>query len=199
MTSETVRLLRYGLWLEYITLVWNVVGVAILLYAAFATGSVALAGFGLDSLVEIGASTVVIWQLTGTGPKREQRALRMIGAAFFALAFYISVQSTRALHFHQHPATSPTGLVWLVLTFAAMVLLARGKRSVGTKLKNPVLLAEGRVTMVDAYLAGSVLTGLILSARFGWWWADPLAGYVIVIYGIIEGHHAWREASRPPR
>lgn len=195
MTNETDKLLRLGLLLEYITLGWNVVGVAILLYAAFKAGSVALAAFGLDSLVEIGASTVVVWQLKGTGKDRERKALRLIGSAFFALALYILVQCLRALHLRQHSATSPLGLVWLALTFVAMVALARGKHIVGTKLMNPVLISEGRVTMVDAYLAGSVLAGLALNGLLGWWWADSLAGLVIVIYGIKEGRHAWLEGS----
>ena len=89
----------------------------------------------------------------------------------------------------------PLGLVWLVLTFAAMVTLSQGKRIVGTRLNNPVLLAEGRVTMVDAYLAGSILVGLALNALLSWWWADPLAGFIIVFYGLKEGRHAWQEGS----
>lgn len=79
-----------------------------------------------------------------------------------------------------------------------MVALAQGKRITGTQLDNPVLLTEGRVTMVDAYLAASVLVGLVLNAWLGWWWADPLAGLVIVFYGVTEGLHAWAEASEPP-
>ena len=195
MLNETDRLLRRGLLLEYITLGWNVVGVAVVIYAAWKSHSVALAGFGLDSLIEIGASTVVIWELTGTGKDREKKALWLIGAAFFALAVYILVQSARTLYLHVRPDSSALGMAWLVVTFAAMVALAQGKRITGTKLNNPVLLTEGRVTMVDVYLAGSVLVGLVLNALFGWWWADPLAGLVIVFYGFKEGRHAWAEAN----
>ena len=193
--TENDTLLRRGLGLEYVTLGWNVVGVAVVIYAAVKAHSVALAGFGLDSLIEIGASTVVIWELTGTGKDREKKALRLIGGAFFALALYILIQSARTLYIQVNPDTSALGIVWLLFTFAVMVALAQGKRITGTKLNNPVLLTEGRVTMVDAFLAAAVLVGLLLNTVFGWWWADPLAGLVIVFYGIKEGRHAWAESA----
>lgn len=193
--ADSAQLLRRGLLLEYITLGWNVVGVVIVLWAAMAAHSVALAGFGLDSMVEIGASTVVIWQLRGIHEHREKVALRFISIAFFALALYILAQSAHSIWHRFHPGTSPGGIVWLALTFAAMLALAAGKHSTGTHLNNQVLKTEARVTLVDAYLAGSVLLGLALNAALGWWWADPLAGLVIVFYGVAEGRHAWTEAN----
>jgi divalent metal cation (Fe/Co/Zn/Cd) transporter len=193
--AEEARLLRRGLGLEYITLGWNVIGVVVVIWAALKANSVALAGFGLDSLVEIGASTVVVWELTGTGKNRAKKALRLIGAAFFALAVYILFQSARTLYLHVRPGTSPVGIAWLVLTLIAMLLLAAGKTRTGALLGNPVLQTEGRVTLVDAYLAGSTLLGLVLNALLGWWWADPLAGLVIVFYGFKEGRHAWAEGT----
>ncbi len=185
-------LLRRGLLLEYLTLGWNVVGVVIVLIAAYTARSVALAGFGLDSLIEIFASIIVVWQLLGVNQKRERLALRLIGAAFFALALYILAQITVTLLTRTHPATSISGIAWLAATFIAMLLLAYGKRVTGKQLGNVVLTTEGHVTLIDAYLAGAVLIGLILNALFGWWWADPLASLVIVYYGIKEGVHAWR-------
>jgi len=193
--NEPDKLLRRGLALEYSTLAWNVVGVVVVIYAALKAHLVALAGFGLDSLIEIGASTVVVWELTGAGKDREKKALRLISGAFFVLALYILVQSVRSLYLQVKPDTSLMGIVWLLFTFAVMVALAQGKRVTGTKLSNPVLLPEGRVTMVDAFLAASVLVGLILNAALGWWWADPLAGLVIVFYGFKEGRHAWAEGA----
>lgn len=192
---DTNTLLRRGLLLEYITLGWNVVGTVVVIAAAVAAHSVALAGFGLDSLVEIGASTVVIWQLRGIHDKREQRALRLISVAFFALAFYILGQSARTFLLRVHPSTSPLGILWLALTLVAMLALAAGKHTTGTALNNQVLKTEARVTLVDAYLAASVLLGLVLNALCGWWWADPLASLVIVFYGFREGFHAWTEAN----
>lgn len=188
------NLLRRGLRLEYATLGWNVVGVVIVIVAAINTGSVALAGFGIDSLIEIFASVVVVWQLIGVEQNRERRALRLISIAFFALAAYVTVQSGNTLLTQSRPNTSLPGIAWLAATLIAMLLLAWGKQHIGQTLGNVVLLTEARVTLVDAYLAAAVLSGLIVNALFGWWWADPLAALVIVYYGIREGRHAWRES-----
>ncbi len=184
-------LLKRGLYLEYTTLVWNVVGVMIVVLVAFSANSVALAGFGLDSLIEIFASLVVIWQLKGVNQPREKLALRLIGTAFFVLALYVLIQSARTLLAQEHPGTSIPGIVWLSATLIVMLLLSWGKFYTGKRLNNPVLLTEGRVTLVDAYLAAAVLVGLGLNGLFGWWWADPLAGLVIVYYGTREGWEAW--------
>ncbi len=193
--SETERRagVRRGLVLEYLTLSWNVVGSVIVILAAFAAHSVAVAGFGLDSLIEIFASVIVVWELTGAGGKdRERKAVRLIGVAFFCLAIYILGQSAYTLISRSHPDTSPGGIVWLSLTLVVMLLLAWGKKTTGERIHNPVLITEGRVTLIDALLAAAVLVGLILNAAFGWWWADPLAGIVIVYYGFKEGLAAIR-------
>lgn len=194
MTDTTV-LLRQGLLLEYITLGWNIVGASIVIAAAIAAHSVALVGFGLDSLVEIGASIVVVWHLRGIHKNRERVALRSISIAFFSLAIYVATQSTYTLWVSFHPSTSLYGMAWLGLTSVAMVALAFGKHVTGTRIDNQVLKTEARVTLIDAYLAGSVLLGLALNALFGWWWADPVAGLVVVFYGLLEGRHAWDEAN----
>jgi divalent metal cation (Fe/Co/Zn/Cd) transporter len=188
-------LIKRGLLLEYLTLGLNVVGVIIVILAALAARSVALAGFGLDSLIEIFASVVVVWQLTGVNQERECLALRLIGIAFILLVLYLLAQLTEVLLTGTHPATSVGGIIWIAATFLAMLLLASGKRVTGRQLQNEVLLTEGRVTLVDAYLAGAVLLGLVLNALFGWWWADPLAALVIVYYGIREAMHALHESQ----
>ena len=179
-------LLRRGFALEFVTLGWNVIGVVVLAIAAVAARSVALAGFGLDSLIEIGASTVVIWELSGTGQARQRRALRLIGYAFAALAVYLLVQSTVVLATGYHPRHSAVGIGWTAATAAVMFALAFGKARTGAALGNPVLQTEGRVTLIDAILATAVLTGLALNAALGWWWADPAAGYVLVYYAARE-------------
>jgi len=179
-----VTTLRWGFRLEYATLAWNVVGIAVLVVAALAARSVALAGFGLDSLIEIGASVVVIWELSGTGAHRQRRALRLIGTAFGLLGLYLLGQSTIVLVTGFHPRPSPAGIAWTAATVVVMLALAAGKRAVGRALRNPVLLTEARVTVVDGLLAGAVLLGLLLNAGPGWWWADPLAGYVLVGYAV---------------
>lgn len=181
-------LLRRGFWLEYATLGWNVIGIVILGITAVSAGSVALAGFGLDSLIEIGASIVVVWELSGTGERRQRRALRLIAVAFALLAVYLTVQSTLALISGYHPGHSPAGIAWTAVTAVVMFALAGGKARTGAALDNPVLRTEGRVTLVDGILAAAVLTGLILNATAGWWLADPAAGYVLAGYAVREVH-----------
>lgn len=188
--DHTAVLTRRGLWLEYTTLSWNVAGSVIVLAAAVAARSVALAGFGLDSLIEILASVVVIWQLRGADKGREQRAMRIIGWAFIALAVYITIQSLYVFLVVAKPHPSTIGVAWLAVTVVVMLALAGGKDRTGRELGNAVLQTEARVTLIDAALAAAVLTGLVLNSVFGWWWADPLAGFVIVYYGIREGREA---------
>jgi divalent metal cation (Fe/Co/Zn/Cd) transporter len=179
-------LVRRGFALEWATLGWNVAGIAILAVAAVTARSVALAGFGLDSLIEIGASTVVIWELSGTGADRQRRGLRLIGWAFAALAVYLLVQSTVVLAVGYHPRHSVLGIIWTAVTAAVMFTLAAGKARTGQAMDNPVLVTEGRVTVIDGILAVAVLLGLILNAAADWWWADPAAGYVLVYYAARE-------------
>jgi len=179
-------LLWRGFALEFVTLGWNMIGVVVLAVAAIAARSVALAGFGLDSLIEIGASTVVIWELSGTGQARQRRALRLIGYAFAALAAYLLAQSTVVLATGYHPRHSVIGIGWTAATAAVMFALAFGKARTGAALGNPVLSTEGRVTLIDGILATAVLAGLALNAALGWWWADPAAGYVLVYYAARE-------------
>jgi len=178
--------LRRGRTLEVMTLGWNVVGVALLAYAAITARSVALAGFGVDSVIEIGASTVVLWELADVAANRRRRALRIIGVAFVALSLYLAVQSTLVLVVGFRPHHSPVGIAWTAATALVMWALAAGKSRIGRALDNPVLLAEGRVTLIDAILAGAVLLGLVLNAFASWWWADPLAGYLILYYAVRE-------------
>ena len=176
--------------MEAATLAWNVVGIVVLAFAAIAARSVALAGFGLDSLIEIGASTVVIWELSGTGERRQAVALRLIGVAFGLLSLYLAVQSTLVLVIRYHPHHSPLGIAWTAVTAGVMFGLAVGKVRIGKQLGNPVLRSEGKVTLVDGLLATAVCLGLALNAAMGWWWADPLAGYVLLSYGLREAWHA---------
>lgn len=188
MTDDPRRaaLIRRGFILEYLTLAWNVVGIVVLAVAAITARSVALAGFGLDSLIEIGASTVAIWELSGTGEERQRWGLRLIGYAFAALAAYLLVQSTVVLGTGYHPRHSLLGIAWTAITAIAMFVLAAGKTRTGRALGNAVLRTEGRVTTIDGILAVAVLLGLILNVSVGWWWADPAAGYVLVYYAVRE-------------
>jgi len=187
------RLVRTGIGLEAVTLAWNVVGVAVLAVLAYASASVALLGFGLDSLIEIFASIVVIWELTGVDERRQKLALRLIGVAFALLAVYLLVQAAVALIAGHRAAPTPAGAGWTAATAVAMFALAFGKARIGRRLGNRVLITEGRVTLVDGILACSVLVGTGLNGLLGWWWADPVAGLVIVVYAVREAVQIFRE------
>ncbi|MFT3862900.1 MAG: cation transporter [Solirubrobacterales bacterium] len=194
--SEGPRLLRRGIRLEAMTLGWNVIGVFVVFFAAFAAGSVALASFGLDSAIEILASTVVIWHLRDTADeRRERRALSVIGWAFVGLALYVTAQAAYTLIGDDRPHRSALGIGWTAATFVVMLALASAKGRVGKELGNVTLETESRVTVIDAYLAGAVLVGLALNAACGWWWADPLAGLVVVYYAVREARQAFAEVN----
>jgi divalent metal cation (Fe/Co/Zn/Cd) transporter len=187
-------LLRRGLRLEYATLGWNVAGIVVSLVAAVAARSVALAGFALDSGVEIFASLVVVSELKGTTTEATQRrAERRIGFAFLALATYLTAQAVVTLVANVHPYSSPLGIGWLAASAVVMFSLAYGKFRTGRALDHRVLQAEAKVTIVDGALATATLIGLTLNAGLGWWWADIAAGAVIVGYGIREGLHLLRD------
>jgi divalent metal cation (Fe/Co/Zn/Cd) transporter len=191
--DSTAGLLRRGRALEAATLGWNVAGIVVLAIAAIHARSVALAGFGLDSLIEIGASAVVLWELAGTDTTRQQRALRLIGLAFVALAGYLLVQTAVVFGTGFRPGTSTLGIAWSAVTAVVMFALAAGKTRTGRQLGNPVLTAEGRVTVIDGLLAGAVLLGLALNATLNWWWADPAAGLVIIYYATSEARSIRRQ------
>ena len=159
-------LIRRGRLLEVATLAWNVVGVVILAISAAFTSSVALVGFGLDSLIEIGASIVVLWELSGSGELRQRRALRLIGIAFIALAVYLLAQSLFALITQHHASPSGAGIIWTGATAIVMFGLAFGKTRTGRALRNPVLISEGKVTTIDGILACAVLAGITRSLSF---------------------------------
>jgi divalent metal cation (Fe/Co/Zn/Cd) transporter len=185
-SNTRALLLARGRHLEYATLGWNVVGIVVLAFAALQARSVALAGFGLDSLIEIGASAVVLWELADAAETRRHRAVALIGGAFIGLALYLTAQSTVVLVAGFHPHHSTLGIGWTAATAVSMFALARAKARTGSALDNPVLQTEGKVTFVDGILASAVLVGLALNAACNWWWADPAAGYLLVYYATRE-------------
>jgi divalent metal cation (Fe/Co/Zn/Cd) transporter len=193
VADSTGTLTRRGIRLEYATLGWNVVGIAFVVSAALVARSVALAGFALDSGIEVFASIVVIWQLRGDADvAREQRAETLIGVAFLALAVYLVGQIAVTLALDVRPESSPLGIAWLAATAVVMFSLAVAKLRTGRALRNRVLQSEAKVTIVDGALATAVLVGLVLNSAFGWWWADLAAGVVVIAYGLREGWAALR-------
>jgi divalent metal cation (Fe/Co/Zn/Cd) transporter len=140
----------------------------------------------------------VVWEPSGSGEKRRRRALRLITVAFVTLGVYLLVQSTVVLVASYHPHHSRLGIAWTAATAVVMFALAVGKARTGALLGNPVLQAEGRVTRIDAVLATAVLLALVHNAGFGWWWADPAAGYVLVFYPVREARTAATSTATPP-
>jgi divalent metal cation (Fe/Co/Zn/Cd) transporter len=185
-TAGNPRLLLIGRSLEWFTLLWNIAGVTVLTFFVLASHSVALLGFGLDSLIEIGASVVVLWELSNAGPERQRRALILIAVAFAALGAYLLVQSTVSLVSGHRAVPLIGGIAWTAVTAVVMFGLAASKTNVGRALPNQVLQTEGRVTFIDGMLATSVLLGLLADRLVSWWWADSVSAYVIVFYAFRE-------------
>jgi len=191
----TASLLRKGKILEYVTLGWNIIGVFVLVLATQTAHSVSLTAFGFDTLLEIGASAIVIWELNGTNGSRQKKGLRLLGIGFLALGIYILLKSMWSLMHYNQLAQSLLGIIWLMLTFIAMSTLAWNKFQVGKLLNNAVLLTEGRVTLIDAALAAIVLISMLLSGWLGLWWADSAGGFVLTGYCFWEAVHAWSESK----
>lgn len=190
--SEAAALLRRGLLLEYLTIAWSVLSAFVATVAGVASDSVALIGFGLDSVIEVFAGVVVVWQLRGVPGGRERRALVLIGVAFVSLAGYVSAQALIALITDSRPQDSPVGITLTAGALAIMTVLGVAKRRTGTKLGNPVLQTEAKVTLIDAGLAAALLVGLVSNAALGWWWADPLAALGLAALAVKEGIEAVR-------
>jgi divalent metal cation (Fe/Co/Zn/Cd) transporter len=188
MTDLRERALR----LEYLTIGWNTVEAIVALIAGFTAGSIALIGFGLDSVIEVFAASVVLWQLRiGLEADREARALRLIGGTFLALAAYVSIESIRDLVARAHPGESFPGIILTALSLGVMFVLSVAKHRTGHQLNSLVLIADSKETLLCSYLSGVVLIGLAANAGLGWWWADPVAGVAIAVLAVREGWEAW--------
>ena len=174
---------------------WHFVEFGIALGAGIAAGSIALIGFGADSLIEAFAGFVVVWLFTGRrlhSPAAERRAQQLIAASFFVLAAYVGVESIRDLIGGHHPSASWVGVGLAAVTAPTMPLLARAKRGVGSKLQSSATVKEGAQNMLCAYLSVALLIGLLANAIAGWWWADPAAALVIAAVALREGRESWR-------
>jgi len=199
VTAATdVTLRRRGLWLEYLTIGWNLIEAVIAIAAGVAAGSIALVGFGFDSTIEVVAASVVVWQFRaelrgGVDEERERRALRLIAVTFFVLAAYVSFEAVRDLLVGEAAATSTVGIVLAAVSLAVMPSLAWLKRRTGNQLGSKTLVADSAETFLCAWLSAILLVGLILNATVGWWWADPIAALGIAWLALREGLEAWRD------
>lgn len=191
-TDLRSRLVRRGLRLEYITIAWNVVEAVVAVTAGITAGSIALVGFGLDSLIEVFAASVVVWEFKGATEERQERALRLIAISFFVLAAYVTVEAVRDLIVGSEAGESMVGIVLAAVSLAVMPVLAIAKRRTGRRLGSRTLLADATETLLCSYLSAILLAGLALNALVDWWWADPLAALGISYLAIREGLEAWR-------
>jgi divalent metal cation (Fe/Co/Zn/Cd) transporter len=180
---------------------YNLVEAAVAISAGTVAGSVALVGFGLDSIVEVASGLIILWQFRRPLPEtRERLALRLIAFSFFGLAAYVTVESVRALFgplfgplFSQStPDSSPVGIGLAVASLVVMPLLSFAQRRTGRALGSNAVVADGTQTLLCTYLSAVLLLGLVLNATVGWFWADPVAGLVIVAVAVREGVQAWR-------
>ena len=193
--ADRARLERRARTLAHGGNAWHVVELAIALGAGISAGSIALIGFGADSLVEVLAGGVVVWLFTsgrGSSPEAERRAQQLIAASFFLLAAYVGVESIRDLASGHRPAASWIGVGLAAVTAPTMPLLARAKRRVGHALGSSATVSEARQNDLCAYLSVALLVGLGANALVGWWWADPAAALVIAAVAAREGRESWR-------
>jgi divalent metal cation (Fe/Co/Zn/Cd) transporter len=188
-------LVRRARMLAWVGLGWHVVEFAVALAAGVAAGSIALVGFGADSLIEAGAGVVVLWRF-GRGravpAEAERRAQRLIGASFWALAAFVGFEAVRALVMGEHAATSWVGIGLAAVTLVLMPPLAAAKARVGRALGSAATRSEGRQNLLCAYLSAALLVGLLGNALLGAWWLDPLAALAIAGVAAREGREAWR-------
>lgn len=190
---------RLGRRLQWATIAWNSMEVFVTIGLGVAARSLALVAFGLDSLVEVFASLVVIWHMAPADGQahqgRDDRAMRLVGIAFAVLALYLVIAGVRALVLHEPPDSSPLGIAYLAVTAAVMFSLARWKRRVGVALDSEPFQAEASMTFLDGCLALSILSALALNAALGWWWADPLAALLIGAVAAREARESWKVAA----
>ena len=193
--GDRERLIRRVKLLSWASLAWMTVEGAVAIVAGIVAGSIALLGFGLDSVVEGFASMVIIWRFTGAramSEAAETRAQKLVAIQFFVLAPYVGVDSVRALLGGEHPATSWVGIALAAGSAVVMPYLGIAKQRLAEALGSAATKGEGRQNILCAYLAGALLVGLLGNALVGAWWLDPIVGLLIAGLAVKEGMEAWR-------
>jgi len=204
VSTETARWLRIGLWLVGATLAYNVIEAIVAVWSGVVADSIALVGFGLDSVIEAAAASVLLWRLRveGRGAEREavehteERVLRFVGGTFVALAVYVVAQGVWSLWKQQPAQESVVGMVLAAASLVIMPLVSWGKLRAARAVGSAALRAEAKETLACSYLSFTLLLGLVANAAAGWWWADPVAALLMVPWLLKEGAEAIRgEAS----
>jgi divalent metal cation (Fe/Co/Zn/Cd) transporter len=183
---------RRGIKLEYLTVAWNALEAALAIATGVMAGSVALVGFGFESVIEVASGGVLLWRLRTDNQhdareRRETKALRLVGICFLVLAAYIAIEAAESLVSRHAPKTTYLGVAIAVASMVVMPLLARGKRRVAAGLGSRALEADSRQTSICAYLSVILLAGLVLNGWLGWWWSDPVAALGMVPLVVKEG------------
>jgi divalent metal cation (Fe/Co/Zn/Cd) transporter len=192
--AQRRRLGRRAQLLAGVSVTYNLLEAVVAVTAGAVAESIALIGFGLDSLVEMSSGLVILWQFRYPVPEsRERLALRLIGLSFFALAVYVTVESVRNLVGGGEPASSPVGIALAILSLLVMPVLSWAQRRTGRALNSASVIADSKQTLLCTYLSAVLLVGLLLNALLGWSWADPVAGLVIAAVAAREGVEAWRD------
>ena len=190
--------MRRARFLAWLGIAWHGVEAAIAIVAGAAAGSIALIGFGADSLIESAAGFIVVWRFAGSragSEDAERRAQRLIAISFYVLAAYVAVEAFRTVVGGNHPEVSYVGMGLAAVTLATMPPLAAAKARVGERLASAATKSEGRQNLLCAYLSAGLLVGLGANALLGWWWADPVTALVIAGVAVNEGREAWRGES----
>lgn len=191
-SNEREKLGRRAQLLAGTSVAYNSIEAILAIGAGVAASSIALIGFGLDSIVEMCSGMIILWQFHHKVPEyRERKALRMLAVSFFALAFYVSFEAVRTLILREGAETSKVGIAVAILSLIVMPFLSLAQRRTGKLLGSTTVVADSKQTLLCTYLSGVLLIGLILNATLGWWWADPLVGLIVAGLAVYEGWEAW--------
>jgi len=195
--TQRTNLVRRGLNLEYLTIAYNSLEGLIAVVAGFIAGSIALVGFGFDSVIEVTSGAVLLWRLHADIDEEwrervEAVTLRIVGACFLALALYVGYEAISSLVYRESPERSVPGILLAVVSLIVMPLLARAKREVARNMNSGAMMADAKQAEFCTYLSAILLGGLLINALFGWWWADPIAALVMVPIIAKEGITALR-------
>jgi divalent metal cation (Fe/Co/Zn/Cd) transporter len=180
-------LIRRGKLLEYFTIGWNLLEAVVAVGSGLLAGSIALVGFGIDSLIESLSGSILLWRLADESDTREKLAVRLVGASFLILAAYVAFDAIKSLIYQETPEASYVGIGLALVSIIVMPFLARAKKDVGQKLNSRAMVSDSKQTNLCAYLSVILLGGLILNALFGWWWADPMAALIMIPIIVKEG------------
>jgi divalent metal cation (Fe/Co/Zn/Cd) transporter len=178
--------------LEYFTIAWNTLEGLIAIAAGVIAGSISLVGFGVDSFIEVTSGVALLWRMSADADEHrreriERITLRIVGACFLALAVYVGYEAAGDLLRKKAPEHSLPGIILACVSLVVMPLLSRAKRGVASDLKSAAMRADAKQTQFCTYLSAILLGGLLLNALFNLWWADPVAGLVMVPIIAKEG------------